>query len=168
MSEINKINQLTKNDFVSIFGNVFEKTNWIAEKVYEQRPFSGFNDLYSKFLNLFENETRKNHLKILNFHPDLVVERKMTTDSKIEQANAKLNNCTKEEFEDFLNLNKNYKKKFKFPFIISVAGKNKIEILKSFKERINNDETIEFNEALKQVKKIASIRLEQIIENTHI
>ena len=168
MSLINKINQLTKNDFVSIFGNVFEKTNWIAEEVYEQGPFSGFNDLYSKFLNLFENETRKNHLKILNFHPDLVVERKMTTDSKIEQANAKLNNCTKEEFEDFLNLNKNYKKKFKFPFIISVAGKNKIEILKSFKERINNDETIELNEALKQVKKIASIRLEQIIENTHI
>jgi len=168
MSSIDKINQLTKNDFSSIFGNVFEKTNWIAEKVYEHRPFLNFNDLYSKFLDLFKNETRERHLRILNFHPDLVVDKIMTKDSKIEQSNAKLDNCTREEFGEFLNLNKDYKKKFNFPFIISVAKKNKIEILKNFKERIKNNETIEFNEAIKQVKKIASIRLEQIIKNMQI
>jgi 2-oxo-4-hydroxy-4-carboxy-5-ureidoimidazoline decarboxylase len=168
MSLIDKINQLTKNDFASIFGNVFEKSNWIAEKVYEQRPFSDFNDLYSKFLNFFLKETRKNHLKILNFHPELAIEKIMTNDSKMEQASSKLDTCSKEEFDEFLNLNKNYKKKFNFPFIISVAKKNKIEILENFRKRIKNNEIIEFNEAIQQVKKIASIRLEQIIKNIHI
>ena len=33
MSLIDKFNKLNKSDFLSIFGNVFEKTDWIAENV---------------------------------------------------------------------------------------------------------------------------------------
>ena len=86
----------------------------------------------------------------------------MTIDSKKEQIGAQLNQCTKEEFEEFVKLNKDYKQKFNFPFIIMVAGKNKSEILNSFRKRINNEQNIEFEEAKKQVKKIASLRLEQL------
>ena len=43
-------------------------------------------------------------------------------------------NATLEEFEEFKNLNLEYKKKFGFPFIIAVKGKNKIEILNNFKK----------------------------------
>ena len=45
MDSINNINKLTKNDFISIFGNVFEKSNWIAEKVYLSIPFNSFAEL---------------------------------------------------------------------------------------------------------------------------
>ena len=88
----------------------------------------------------------------------------MTSESKSEQASAKLNECSNEEYEEFKKLNLEYKKKFKFPFIIAVKGKNKEEILNSFRQRITNNINSEFEEAKKQVKKIASFRLSEIIK----
>ena len=165
MDSVDKVNKLSKYDFISIFGNVFEKTTWIAEKVFAFKPFENFDELTERFLNIFENEKKENHLKILNFHPELAVEKIMTIDSKKEQNNAELNQCTKEELEEFVKLNKDYKKKFNFPFIIAVSGKNKSEILDNFRKRIKNDKNTEFKEAIKQVKKIAFLRLKQINNN---
>ena len=44
--------------------------------------------------------------------------------------------CTEEEFNEFKNLNIEYKKKFGFPFILAVKKKGKIEILDNFRKRI--------------------------------
>ena len=57
----------------------------------------------------------------------------------------------------------NIKKKFGFPFIIAVKGKNKSEILINFRKRIKNEIDLEFDEAKVQVKKIANFRLNEII-----
>jgi len=165
MDSVDKVNKLSKSDFISVFGNVFEKTTWIAEKAFGFKPFENFDKLTERFLNIFENEKKENHLKILNSHPELVVEKIMTNDSKKEQNNAELDQCTKEELEEFVKLNRDYKKKFNFPFIIAVAGKNKSEILDNFRKRIKNNKNTEFNEAIMQVKKIASLRLKQINNN---
>ncbi len=161
MYTLDEVNKLSKSDFISIFGNVFEKTTWIAEKVFNLRPFKTYDELSSKFINVFESE-KKNHLKILISHPDLAVEKIMTIESTKEQRNARLNECTKEELEEFIKLNTEYKEKFKFPFIIAVAGKEKKEILETFRKRIANEIDEEFCEAVIQVKKIASLRIEQI------
>ena len=40
MNKVDKINNLSKSDFIETFGNVFEKTSWIAEKAYELKHFS--------------------------------------------------------------------------------------------------------------------------------
>ena len=55
-----------------------------------------------------------------------------------------------------------YKKKFGFPFILAVKDKSKLEILANFRKRISCDINIEFEEAKKQVKKIANLRLNEI------
>ena len=164
MNSIDKVNKLSKSDFISIFGNVFEKTEWIAQKSYDLKPYKNFEELFSKMMEIFENTSKENHIKILKAHPDLAVEKKLTKDSKNEQKNASLNECTDEEFADFKKLNEEYKKKFDFPFIIAVKGKNKEEILNSFRQRITNNINFEFIEAKKQVKKIASFRLSEIIK----
>ncbi len=163
MKSINNINQLNKSDFLSIFGNVFEKTEWISEKVFELKPFKDFNDLSSKLLDLYEKCNNEKILIIFNSHPELAVAKKMTNESKLEQVGANLNECSVEEFEEFKKLNLEYKNKFGFPFIIAVKGKNKTEILNNFRQRILNDVESEFKEAKKQVKKIATFRLNEII-----
>jgi len=162
MNSEDKVNKLSKSDFISIFGNVFEKTEWIAEKTYGLKPFSDFQEIYSGMIDTFENSKKDDILKILNSHPELAIEKIMTQDSKKEQSNAQLNNCTKEELAEFVKLNNDYKKKFNFPFIFAVKGKNKKEILNNFRDRITNEINVEFEEAKKQVKKIASFRLNQI------
>ena len=162
MDSINNINKLTKNDFISIFGNVFEKSNWIAEKVYLSIPFNSFADLESRFIEIFESETKENHLKILHSHPDLGIKQKLTSDSEKEQSNSELDKCSKEQFEKFKLLNKDYKESFGFPFIVCVSGMNRLEILDLFEKRFNNNKNSEFEEAKIQVKKIALLRLEKI------
>ncbi len=162
MNSINNINQLNKSDFLSIFGNIFEKTEWIAEKVFDLKPFKSNDDLFSKMINQYENCDKEQILIILNSHPELAVEKKLTKDSSNEQSGASLNECTYEEFEEFKKLNIKYRTKFGFPFIIAVKGKNKNNILNDFRKRIQNDLNAEFEEAKKQVMKIASFRFNDI------
>ena len=40
---INKINKLTESEFVKVFANIFEKAKWIAEELYNHRPFNNFS-----------------------------------------------------------------------------------------------------------------------------
>ena len=164
MESVEKFNKLSKSEFVSIFGNIFEKTEWIAEKCYSFKPYNNLEELNSKMIEIFENAEKEKHLEIINSHPDLAVEKNLTIESKNEQKNANLNQCTNEEFGEFKKLNKDYKKKFGFPFIIAVKGKNKEEILNIFRQRITNNINLEFEEAKKQVKKIANFRLSEIIK----
>ena len=164
MDSIDTFNKLNKSEFLSTFGNVFERTEWIAEKCYDSKPYNNVQELVNKMMEVFENSIKEKHLKILNSHPDLAVKKKLTKESENEQANANLNQCTNEEFEEFNKLNEKYKKKFGFPFIIAVKGKNKNEILNIFRQRITNNINLEFEEAKKQVKKIATFRLSEIIK----
>ena len=162
MKSINNINQLNKSDFLSIFGNIFEKTEWIAEKVFYLKPFKNIDDLFSKIINQYESCNKEQILLILNSHPELAVEKKLTKDSSNEQSGASLNECTIDEFEEFRKLNIEYRTKFGFPFIIAVKGKNKNDILNDFRKRIQNDLNSEFDEAKKQVMKIAFFRFKDI------
>tara|TARA_B100000029_G_scaffold469646_1_gene507685 strand:+ start:1412 stop:1903 length:492 start_codon:yes stop_codon:yes gene_type:complete len=162
---INKINKLSKSEFIKVFANVFENSLWIAQKLYKLKPFNSQKDLLTKILGIFENATKKQQLKILKAHPDLANKTKvksLTADSKKEQNSAGLDQCSKKEFDEFKKLNIKYKKKFGFPFIFAVKNKSKIQILRNFRKRISYDIDIEFNEAKKQVKKIASLRLNKI------
>ena len=163
INSIEEVNQLSENDFISTFGNVFEKTNWIANKAFNSKPYKSFDEFISTLIKIYENSSKEDCLKIFNAHPELAVEKKLTKDSHKEQRGANLNRCNDEEFNEFKNLNIAYKSKFGFPFIIAVKGKNKNEILNNFRKRIKNEINSEFNEAKEQVKKIATFRLNEII-----
>ena len=106
MDSMDTFNKLNKSEFLSTFGNVFEKTEWIAEKCYDSKPYNNVQELVNKMMEVFENSIKEKHLEILNSHPDLAVKKKLTKDSENEQANANLNLCTNEEFEEFNKLKK--------------------------------------------------------------
>ena len=161
---INKINKFSKSEFTKVFANIFENASWIAEELYNQKPFNSFDELSSKMINIFEVSSKEKKLEILNAHPDLADRTKislLTRESMNEQSGAGLDQCSEDEFNEFKKLNLIYKK-FSFPFILAVKGKNKNEILRNFRKRILSTPEKEFEEAIKQVKKIASFRLEEI------
>ena len=158
------LNTLTKSEFITIFGSIFEKSEWIANETFELKPFKNSKDLVDKMINIYESCSVDKILKILNLHPKLAIEKKLSSFSSKEQTGAELNKCSKEELLEFNKLNFDYEKKFKFPFIIAVKGKNKDQILENFKIRIKNNYEKEFQEAKKQVMKIALFRLNEILE----
>ena len=168
MKFTNKLNSLSETDFISIFGSVFEKSEWIANEVFRQKPFKNSEDLFEKMMNIYNNCSNEKIVKIFNLHPKLAIEKRLTNFSSKEQIGAQLNSCTKEELIEFKKLNLDYKKRFKFPFIIAVKGKNKNDILKNFRKRIDNDYETEFKEAKAQVIKIALFRLNEITNKSSI
>ena len=162
MSLENDLNNLNRDKFISLFGVIFEKTQWIAEKLLEHKPFKDKDDLVNKMIHIYETSQKNDILNILKAHPKLAIEKNLTEHSSKEQSSANLKNCNKEEYDEFKKLNDEYENKFGFPFIIAVKGKDKIEILNNFRQRINNDVELEFKESKNQVKKIALFRLNEL------
>ena len=158
----NDLNNLNRDKFVSLFGVIFEKTQWIAEKLFDHKPFKNKEDLINKMFQIYETAQKNEVLIILKSHPKLAIEKNLTKHSSKEQSHANLKNCTDGEYNEFKRLNIEYEEKFGFPFILAVKGKNKIEILNNFRQRINNDIELEFSEAKSQVRKIAQFRLDEL------
>ena len=164
MNSTKDLNTLSKNEFITIFGSIFEKSEWIANETFELKPFKNSKDLVDKMINIYDSCSIDKILKILNLHPKLAIEKKLSSFSSKEQTGAELDKCSKEELIEFNKLNFDYEKKFKFPFIIAVKGKNKDQILENFRIRIKNNYEEEFQESKKQVTKIALFRLNEILE----
>ena len=162
---LNKIEKLTETEFTEVFGNIFENASWISKKLYEQKPFKNFQDLSKKMISIFESANNQDKLKILNGHPDLANNTKigiLTQDSNQEQNSAGLDQCTEEEYNQFQDLNSEYKSKFGFPFILAIKKRKKSEILITFKKRVLSNKKTEFNEGVAQVVQIANLRLENL------
>ena len=136
----------------------------MVTEAFRKKPFKNSQDLIDKMIKIYESCSIDQIIVILNLHPKLAIEKKLTSFSTKEQTGAELDKCSKEELAEFDHLNFDYEKKFQFPFIIAVKGKNKNEILENFRIRINNDYEKEFQEAKKQVTKIALFRLNEILE----
>jgi len=121
------------------------------------------------FINAFDDLNIDSKKNVLINHPDLGNKLKITNDltetSKNEQKNVGLDNCTEDEFLLFKRMNDEYKLKFSIPFIFAVKGTNKSIIIDEFKRRLKNENIeLELEESLKQVKKIAKFRLDEIID----
>ena len=167
--KIKNINTLSIDNFIDTFKNIFEKTELIAVLSEKKRPFSNKKNLIDTFMIEFDKLKDEEKKNIIKNHPDLgnklKIKNNLTEMSKNEQKNAGLDNCTEEEYIFFSKKNNEFKLKFDLPFIFAVKGANKTEIITEFKRRLNNIDTKkEFEESIKQVKKIAFFRLDEIID----
>lgn len=160
---------LSREAFVATFGGVYEHSAWVAEEVATE-GLSGADDtaeaLGARMAETVESAGRDRQLALLRLHPELVGKLKvgetLTADSKGEQASAKLDECTPEEFAKFQALNEAYNARFGFPFIVAVTGMSRADILAAFEARAANAPEAEFHTALDQVHRIARIRLDKL------
>ena len=52
-----KLNSLSETEFTSIFGSVFEKSEWIANEAFKQKPFKNSGGLRLLGVNLSPEKT---------------------------------------------------------------------------------------------------------------
>jgi 2-oxo-4-hydroxy-4-carboxy-5-ureidoimidazoline decarboxylase len=157
-----KINQMNKEEFVEKVGWVFEHSPWVASGAWENRPFESSKSLLQTMINIVQNADESMQLALLRAHPDLGTRLQMSEVSQKEQAGAGLNQLSKEEFEEFISLNKKYVNKFQFPFIMAVKGQSKETILAAMNQRVHKSYEEEYHIALCEVYKIAEFRLNDI------
>ncbi|RVU86690.1 2-oxo-4-hydroxy-4-carboxy-5-ureidoimidazoline decarboxylase [Leucothrix sargassi] len=160
---------MTKADFVSVFGGVYEHSAWLAEAVFDEGLSANDDDVASlsqRFQAVLAAASKEQKLALINAHPDLAgkaaAEGTLTKESTSEQSGAGIDQCTEEEYARFQTLNAAYKDKFEFPFIKAVKGSNRHIILAAFETRIENDWDAEYEQAITEINKIALFRLEDI------
>jgi len=151
-----------QDKFVERYGGIYEHSSWVAETAF----VIGITDLQAEMRAIVEEAGRDKQLILLRAHPDLAGKLAktgaLTHESTSEQASAGLDQCSDAEFAEFTKLNDLYKSKFGFPYILAVKGRQRVEILDNFRNRVKNDQQTEFREALDQVHQIAKLRLDAI------
>ena len=167
---INEINNLDENVFLNIFKNIFEHSDFITKLVQKKRPFKNKSEIINHFMNTFDSLDQDTKVKIIRLHPDLgdklKIREGLTSFSQEEQSRAGLAECNDEEFKEFNRLNNEFKSKFNIPFIYAVRGKTKQDILNEFIGRLKSDNMEqELDKSLIQVKKIANLRINEIISD---
>ncbi|MCV2872177.1 allantoinase PuuE [Defluviimonas sp. WL0050] len=162
--------RMDKSTFVTRFGGIFEHSPWIAERTFalELGPaHDTATGLHNALARMFRSASRAERLGVLTAHPDLAgklaAAKRLTAESTAEQASVGLDALTDAERNEFTDLNNAYTTRHGFPFIIAVRDNTKASILDAFRRRLEQDNETEFDEACRQVERIAEWRLKDML-----
>jgi 2-oxo-4-hydroxy-4-carboxy-5-ureidoimidazoline decarboxylase len=165
---LEQINGFSRDDFVRAIGPVFERSSWIAEATWARRPFANFDDLHRALCETVACSGGARQLELIRAHPDLagrtLMAPALTAESSREQASAGLTRMSDEETASLTELNRAYREKFGFPFVICARLNQKETILTAFRARLTNSQNEEIRTALEEIYKIARLRLEDLIQ----
>ena len=168
MMTLEQLNAATPAAFVKWLDGTYEHSPWIAERACAKRPFQSLVQLKLALADVVRSAEREAQLKLIRAHPELagkaMLSKTLTAESTHEQGRAGLTECTPEELARIGQLNAAYNAKFGFPFILAVRGPrglglSKAEIIATLSRRLDNHPDFELAENLRNIHRIAEIRL---------
>jgi len=163
-----QLNAAVPAEAVALLDGVYEHSPWIAQRALPARPFRTLAHLKHALVKALAASSADEQIGLIRAHPELagkaMVSKTLTAESTNEQSKAGLTDCTPEEFARIQQLNADYNAKFGFPFILAVRGPRgtglaKREIIDTFARRLHNHPSFELGEALRNIHRIAEIRL---------
>ncbi len=163
-----QLNCASQAEFVKLLDGSYEHSPWIAEQTWAKRPFASLAQLKHALVTTVRDAPREAQLKLICAHPELaskaMIGKGLTAESTQEQSQAGLTLCTPEEFAQIQKLNADYNAKFGFPFILAVRGPRgtglgRAEIISTLARRLGHHPGFEFAECLRNIHRIAEIRL---------
>ena len=163
-----QLNAAPLAEALQLLEGLYEHSPWIAEKALAQRPFKSLAQLKYAMVQVLNAAGREPQLALIRAHPELagkaMVSKTLTAESTHEQGKAGLTDCTPEEFAKIQQLNADYNARFGFPFILAVRGARgtglgKQQIIDTFERRLRNPSEFEHAECLRNIHRIAEIRL---------
>ena len=165
---LQQLNAATPQDALTQLEGLYEHSPWIAEAALTQRPFQSIHHLKYALTEVVSHATPAQQLSLIRAHPELagkaMVSQSLTAESSNEQNKAGLTNCSPEEFAQLQQLNAAYNAKFGWPFILAVRGPrglglSRAEIISTFERRLHGHPDFELPECLRNIHRIAEIRL---------
>lgn len=168
MLTLDTLNRSTADAFVHALDGTYEHSPWIVERAAARRPFASLAQLGLALMEVVRDSGRDAQLALIRAHPELagkaMLAKTLTAESTHEQGKAGLSECTVQEFAKIQRLNAEYNAKFGFPFILAVRGPrgvglSKAEIIATFERRLGHPAEFEFAEALRNIHRIAELRL---------
>jgi len=165
---LTSLNQFNREQFIESLGSIFEHSPWVADLVYENRPFDSKVRLHQTMVEAVKQSPELQRMALICNHPELAGkeadEGTLTEDSQKEQSRAGLDQCTAAELTQLKSLNNSYLEKFDFPFVIAVTGLDKSQIIAAIELRLKNSAGDEFDTSINEIAKIGMIRLNALID----
>jgi beta-ureidopropionase / N-carbamoyl-L-amino-acid hydrolase len=171
MLTLQALNTADEAGFVRALDGIYEHSPWIAAAAHTQRPAGGFASLAAlkhALVLAVRAAPREAQTGLIRAHPELagkaMVAKSLTAESTDEQTRSGLTHCTPEEFARLQQLNADYNARFGWPFILAVRGPrglglSRVQIIATFERRLAGHPDFEFAECLRQIHRIAEIRL---------
>lgn len=164
---LEQLNAMSTDAFVAALSGIFEHSPWVAEAAAAARPFGSIDALHGTMKDAVEAAGDARQLALINAHPELAgkaaVRGELTAESTREQSGAGLDRCTQAEFDRLQQLNRAYREKFGFPFILAVRGFDRHGIIANFEARVSHTRDEELRASLAQIYRIARFRLDDLI-----
>lgn len=164
---LDALNRMDRDAFAEALGAVFEDSPWVPHGASDERPFASIADLHAAMVGVVARAPRDRRLALVRAHPDLAGKAAVAGDvaaaSQREQQGAGLDRLSPEEFARFRSLNRRYRDRFGFPFVVAVRGHDKHTILHAFELRLANEPDAELQRALEEIARIARFRLEDLV-----
>ncbi|MEO8835866.1 MAG: 2-oxo-4-hydroxy-4-carboxy-5-ureidoimidazoline decarboxylase [Caldimonas sp.] len=165
---LERLNAASHTAFVALLAGTYEDSPWVTERAWPRGPFATLAQLKRALVEVVSEADRDEQLALLRAHPELagkaMAEGRLTRESESEQGTVGLVACTPAELATIERLNAAYRGRFGFPFVLAVrgprgSGLTKEQIIATFERRIDNHPDFEFAEALRNVHRIAELRL---------
>jgi N-carbamoyl-L-amino-acid hydrolase len=165
---LDQLNVADQAGFTHLLDGIYEHSPWVAEAAWPQRPFATLAALKVALARVVRDAPEATQRALIRAHPELagkaMVARALTHESTGEQRAAGLTDCTPEEFDTLQRLNLAYNGKFGLPFILAVKGPRGLgltrrEVIDTFTRRLDHTAAFEHAECLRQVHRIAELRL---------
>ena len=163
MTTIEELGALNRDAFVEQVGFAFESSPWVAEAAWEERPFASLEALHAAMVRAVERAPDERQLGLIRAHPELAAGGELTPASAGEQASAGLDRAGGEERARLERATAAYREKFGFPFVVCVREHTPASIVASAEERLGRAPPEERDTALREIAKIAALRLEDHI-----
>ena len=167
---LDRLNAATTDAFTDALRGIYEHSPWIVERAAALRPFATLAALKRGLVQVVRDAGDAEQLALIRAHPELAGRAMrtstLTAESAAEQAKAGLTQCTPDELARLAKLNADYQGRFGFPFILAVRGPRaqglaKAEIFATFERRVQHPPDYERGEALRNIHRVAEIRLDE-------
>jgi N-carbamoyl-L-amino-acid hydrolase len=168
LPRLQAFNTAAPSEALHMLDGLYEHSPWVVETVLTQRPFLSLAQLKVALCRAVADAGEAAQRTLLCAHPELAGKAmqtlSLTAESSHEQQRAGLTQCTAAELRQIAELNAAYRARFGFPFILAVRGPrgiglSKPTIFNTFARRLQHSPDFELQECLRNVHRIAEIRL---------
>lgn len=162
------LNDMDRDAFVAAIGPTFENSPWVAQAAWSRRPFADIGALHAAMLAVVREAPQERCLAFLCSHPELAGREArdgtMTAESVGEQRSAGLDALSRDELTEMQHLNRAYRERHGFPFIIAVRRNTKQQIFEALRTRAAASTEAEQRAALDQIGFITRGRIDALVD----
>lgn len=164
---LDTLNICAADTFAAALADIWEHAAWVPARVAHRRPFASVDALHAAMVDVVAGLDEAARVDFYNGHPELggadARRGTMTEASIAEQGTLSLASLDAEAAQHWDALNRAYRARFGFPFILCIRRHTHASALRAFEQRLQHDRATELATALDEIAAITRLRLERLM-----